>query len=104
MQSDSRGGTLKRITKAAFGGLASCALVLGGAQAANALSAVEEYNYSGELADLQPTTSGPLDGAEAKLRIKETPVAGTGFKLEVDGIDPSVKGVVYGAHLHTGEC
>ena len=35
MQSDSRGDTVRRITKAALGGLAGCALVLGGTQAAS---------------------------------------------------------------------
>jgi Cu/Zn superoxide dismutase len=106
-----RGDTLRRITKAALGGLAGCALVLGGAQAANALSAVEYYNYpedadagaSLELKDLQ-LAAGPFDDARATLRIKETPGDGTRFKLEVQGIDPTVKGDVFGAHLHTGAC
>jgi hypothetical protein len=97
---------LRRITKAALGGVASCALILGGTQVATGLSAVEEYNYSRELTDLQPgpDTVGPLDGASATLRIKETPLEGTWFKLRVTGIDPSVKDEVFGAHLHTGAC
>jgi Cu/Zn superoxide dismutase len=98
------GETLRRITKAALGGLAGCALALGGTQVANGLSAVEYYHYSGELTDLQLTSAGPLDNARATLRIKETPVDGTRFKLEVERIDPSVKGDVFGAHLHTGPC
>jgi Cu/Zn superoxide dismutase len=103
-RSDSRGDTLRRITKAALGGVASCALILGGTQAANGLSAVEEYNYSGALADLQPLSGGPLDGASATLRIKETPLEGTLYKLRVSEINPSAKDKVFGAHLHTGPC
>jgi superoxide dismutase, Cu-Zn family len=98
---------LKRITKAALGGVASCALILGGTQVANGLSAVEDYYYPWDnLSDLQPDSDsrGPLDGARATLRIKETPEDGTKFKLQVEGIDPSVKGDVFGAHLHTGRC
>jgi hypothetical protein len=80
MQSDSRGDTLKRITKAALGGLAGCALVLGGTQAAT--SAVEYFPYpEEELVDLP--APGPFDGASATMRLK---VSGTGtnFKLEVN--------------------
>jgi hypothetical protein len=102
---------LRRITKATLGGLAGCALVLGGTQLASGDSAVETYNYSGRLLDLQRDadgklyTNGPLDQAQATLRIMETPWRGTGFKLKVENIDPSsVKGDVLGAHLHTGAC
>jgi hypothetical protein len=55
------------------------------------------------LTDLQPDSPNPFDSAKATLRIMETPTA-TGFKLEVEGIDPSVKGTEFGAHLHVGEC
>jgi Cu/Zn superoxide dismutase len=94
---------LRRITKAALGGVASCALILGGTQAANGLPAVEEYNYSGALADLQ-ADPGPLDGASATVRIKEIPLGGTEFKLRVNGMNPSAKDQVFGAHLHIGPC
>jgi hypothetical protein len=100
MQSDSRGDTLKRITKAALGGLAGCALVLGGTQAA--MSAVSYFPYpEEELVDLP--VAGPFDGASATLRLK---VSGTGtnFKLEVSDIDLSAAGATFGAHLHTGVC
>jgi superoxide dismutase, Cu-Zn family len=100
MQSDSRGDTLKRITKAALGGLAGCALVLGGTQAAT--SAVEYFPYpEEELVDLP--APGPFDGASATMRLK---VSGTGtnFKLEVNDIATSAEGDVFGAHLHTYAC
>jgi Cu/Zn superoxide dismutase len=91
---------VKRITKAAFGGLAGCALVLGGTQVA--MSAVEYFPYpEQELVDLP--VAGPFDSASATMRLK---VSGTGtnFKLEVSDIGLSAAGAVFGAHLHTGVC
>jgi Cu-Zn family superoxide dismutase len=92
---------VRRITKAALGGLAGCALALGGTQAAN--GGVEDYTYpSVELTDLQPAP-GPFDGASAKLRLKLTPT-GSQFKLTVSGIALDAAGTEYGSHLHTGKC
>ena len=72
MQSDSRGDTLKRITKAALGGLAGCALVLGGTQAASgALSEILRI-HEDDLADLlMEPTAGPLDSAKATITISQ---------------------------------
>src|SRR5688500_13281903 len=102
---------MRRITKAALGGLAGCALVLGGTQMASG-GAVEEYNYSDDLVDLRTGEVDPagnpdphrttFDNGSGTLRIKETPEAGTDFKLRVDGIATSAAGTEFGAHLHTG--
>jgi hypothetical protein len=80
-------------------------LVLGGTQlAAGGVSSVLTHLFpDSSLTDLQPDSPNPFDSAKATLRIMETPTA-TGFKLEVEGIDPSVKGTEFGAHLHVGEC
>jgi hypothetical protein len=105
MQSDSRGDTLRRITKAALGGLAGCALIMGATQAASGESHHIAYTYSAPLIDLQPGNSnGPLDQAKATLRIMETPDEGTGFKLRLEGIDLSVAKPEFGGHLHVGPC
>jgi len=101
MQSDSRGDTLKRITKTALGGLASCALIVGGTQVAMS-SAVNYFPYLDDLVDL-PLVKGPFDAASAALRVKVTP-DGTNFKLEVSDIATSADGDVFGAHLHTDAC
>jgi Cu/Zn superoxide dismutase len=94
---------LRRITKAALGGVASCALILGGTQVATG-SLVEEYNYSGGLVDLMTTTAGPLDGAKATLRVQQNLEDGTEFNLSLENIDPSAAGVEFGSHLHIGPC
>jgi Cu/Zn superoxide dismutase len=93
---------VRRITKAALGGLAGCALILGGTQAASGTVPIY-YSYRGNLVDLQPT-DGPFDGATASLRIKQTSEDGTNFKLRVEGIKPSAEGIEFGAHLHVGPC
>jgi hypothetical protein len=119
--SDSRGDTLRRITKAALGSLAGCALVLGGTQLASGDSAVLEYSYDRaplvDLRDGEPTAADPyvktFDNAYGELRIKTTPTVVTSFKLRVDGIatsvvvdgiTTSVVGRTFGAHLHTDPC
>jgi superoxide dismutase, Cu-Zn family len=94
---------LRRITKAALGGLASSALVLGGTQVASGALSMDTYNYpSTDLGDYQESP-GPFDSAAAELRVLVTP-AGSTFKLTVSGVDPSVAPSEYGAHLHTGIC
>jgi superoxide dismutase, Cu-Zn family len=101
--SDSRGDTLRRITKAALGGVASCALILGGAQAATGALPIDSYSYpSTDLGDYQEAP-GPFDGATGELRVLLTP-AGSTFKLTLSGVDPATAGSLYGAHLHTGIC
>lgn len=94
---------MKRITKAALGSVASCALILGATQAATG-ALVEDYEYSGPLVDLMTSTDGPLDGAKATLQIKKNLEDGTEYNLRVEGIDPSASGVEFGSHLHIGPC
>jgi hypothetical protein len=97
---------VRRITKAALGGIAGCTLVLGGTQAANSESSNVIYSsLDQQLTDLRPDFSGPLDGASATLRIIASPDEGIGFKVRVEGIDTSVVNPEgFGAHLHVGPC
>jgi Cu/Zn superoxide dismutase len=97
---------VKRITKAALGGIAGCALILGATQAAIGESKFITYQWGPKvLADLRPEVSGgPLDGASASLRILETPDEGTGFRLRVTDINTAVANKEFGAHLHVGPC
>jgi Cu/Zn superoxide dismutase len=92
---------VRRITKAALGGVAGCALVLGGTQVASgALSRILQVREPAE--DLL-TAPGPLDSAKGKVTIAEAE-NGTVFRLRVTGIDPSIAGTPLGSHLHTGPC
>jgi hypothetical protein len=98
---------VRRIANAALGGLAGCALVLGGTQAASgALSTI--LKVFEDTQDLRATTSGvltsdALDSAKAKITIAEG-TGSTTFKIRVTDIDPSIDGIPLGAHLHIGEC
>jgi Cu/Zn superoxide dismutase len=93
---------VRRITKAALGGLAGCALVLGGTQVASgALSDV--LKIQGFAEDLATSTEGPLDSARAKIVITEG-TNSTTFAVRITGIDPSIQGAKLGGHLHTGPC
>jgi hypothetical protein len=95
---------VRRITKAALGGLAGCALVLGGTQAAG--GAVSEiFKFREELTDFIPT-AGPFDSARAKTTISKTADGGTTFEVRVTGIDMdlAVAGQTFGGHLHIGPC
>jgi hypothetical protein len=101
---------LRRITKAALGGLAGCALVLGGTQVASSASLLKEL-FSGNLVDLDtdgqttaPLTIGAFDSAEASLKVTETSDGGTTFWIRVKGIDLAFAGQTFGSHLHTGSC
>jgi Cu/Zn superoxide dismutase len=90
---------LRRITKAALGGVAGCALVLGGTQLASGLSSlITNYPYEGDVVNLP--AEGSFDHASANLTVKVTPDA-TNFKVDFTGVD-STKAV--GGHLHTGVC
>jgi hypothetical protein len=98
---------LRRITKAALGGLAGCALALGGTQLAS--GAVEEFTTSGPLVEIPLPLDWPsepsndaFDDASASLRIKHSGEA-SNFKLTVTNI-ASTAGPVHGAHLHNGPC
>ena len=98
---------MRRITKAAIGGLTGCALALGGTQVA--MSAVDYFLYPEDLAEggqvelEEMVVPGPFVGASADLRLKVSPT-GSNFKLEVSGIAESGTGSIYGAHLHTHDC
>jgi len=59
--------------------------------------------FRGPLSDLQPTTSDPLDGAQAKLVFVEHRGSSM-FVLVVSGVGAGGVGHTYGAHLHTGAC
>jgi hypothetical protein len=102
MQSDSRGDTLKRITKAALGGVAGCALALGGTQVASGVLSTIFREQSGDLL----AAEGPFDMAKATISIA---VDGntTTFNIDLTKIDPSQLDPlqpVLGSHLHTGPC
>ena len=101
------GETLRRITKAALGGIAGCALVLGGTQAA--VGALEgTYRFS--RADLvDPESPFVNDAAFASAKAKTTIIetsdpSTTTITIRVTGIDPTAEGQEFGAHLHVGDC
>jgi hypothetical protein len=104
--SDFSGGLVKRLTKAAIGGLAGCALALGiTGVASGALS--EIYKFREALTDFMTADTGPFDSARAKTTIRETADGGTAFTtfaVRVTGIDPLVAGRTFGGHLHIGPC
>jgi Cu/Zn superoxide dismutase len=92
---------VRRITKVALGGVAGCALILGGTQAAG--GALLELLQVREPAELF-TATGPLDDAKGKITIGEAENGATVFRLRVTGIDSSLEGKPLGSHLHTGPC
>lgn len=96
---------MRRFIRVALGGLAGCALILGASQAANGDSANMTYPIqNAEIGDFQEAI-GPFDEATGTLRVMQAPDdAATGFKLTVNGIDPSAAGKEFGAHLHIGPC
>lgn len=93
---------MRRITKAALGGLAGFALVLGGTQVASgALSAIFREQSENLLTD--PATARPFDSAKATIRIA-VEAKSTTFNIDMTKIDPSIAGKKLGSHLHTGPC
>jgi Cu/Zn superoxide dismutase len=101
---------LRRITKAALGGLAGCALVLGGTQLASSATLIQTV-FPGWLSDLDAdgevppnVTTGAFDSAKAKLKVTETSDGGTTFSLEVREIDSSFADRTFGSHLHIASC
>jgi hypothetical protein len=92
---------LRRITKAALGGLAGCAMIVGATQAANGEPPLELSSPSGSLLFIQ--SGSAFDNAQVTLQIKEAPDA-TNFKITVEDIDKSETNPVHGAHLHVGPC
>jgi superoxide dismutase, Cu-Zn family len=95
---------MRRITKAALGGIAGCALVLGGTQVASGVPGA--FKFQEALMDLLTAEPpGPFDSARAKTTITQTAdPATTTFTMRVTGIDPSVAGREFAAHLHVGPC
>jgi hypothetical protein len=94
---------VRRITKAAIGGLAGCALVLGGTQAASGAIEAKSW-FRDTLTDLL-TADGPFDSAKAKITIAKRTNGSTTFRIRVRGIQPSeVPEGGYGAHLHVNAC
>jgi hypothetical protein len=93
---------VRRITKAALGGVAGCALILGGTQfASGSLSNILKIH--GEAQDVHMPTVA-LDSAKAKITIKEGADSTTTFSIRVTGITGAVPGTELGSHLHTGKC
>jgi hypothetical protein len=95
---------MRRITKAAIGGLAGCALVLGGTQGASA-SLEAKHWFRAALTDLLTDDPGPFDSARARITIADKTNDRTTFRIRVRGIEPStVPAGGYVAHLHVNSC
>lgn len=59
-------------------------------------------SFRDDLRDLAPATAGPFDHARAKFTLVRD--GRTQAVFVVHGIDPSVAGQTFGAHLHLGPC
>jgi hypothetical protein len=94
---------LKRITKAALGGLAGCAMIIGATQAAYGEPPLEFYSPKAALVIMPNSPNPAFDKAKVTLEIKEAPEA-TNFKITVKDIVKSETNDVHGAHLHNGPC
>jgi hypothetical protein len=95
---------LRRITKAVLGGVAGCALVLGGTQVAVGSLAGTFMSEKDDLKDPLPLTNdGAFDSAKARTTITQAADGTTTFAIHVTGIDSSAGGE-FGAHLHIGPC
>jgi hypothetical protein len=92
---------MRRITKAALGGLAGCVVIFGTMQAADGDS-TKTYRYTGSLRDLL-ATDGAYDSTHAKVTIVQS-AHSTDFSIKITGIDNSASGVLVGGHLHAGPC
>jgi Cu/Zn superoxide dismutase len=94
---------LRRITKAALGGLAGCALVLGGTGVASGLDGLRIHEDANVL---HPDKM--FDDAKADITISKT-TEGTTFsirvtEIDVSGIDFEEEVLPLGSHLHTDKC
>jgi Cu/Zn superoxide dismutase len=100
---------MRRITKAALGGLAGFALVLGATQFAAGASEAT-FAFARRLIDVQAansTVDNPFDRAKAELRITETGTGSSTFRIHISRIDTSEEATTthsFGAHLHSGLC
>ena len=98
---------MRRITKAALGGVAGCALVLGGTQVASGvLSTIFREQSENLLTD--PLVDRPFDYAKATITITLDDVEGkdksSTFRIDLTKIDPTAAGKTLGSHLHSGPC
>jgi len=73
------------------------------ALAAAAVAGGVVVRFTDDLQDYNTTAAGPFDHATARLQLVD-PAAGTTAVLHVRGIDTSVAGRRFGAHLHNGRC
>ncbi len=93
--------TTRRVLAATLAAPLATALMTGAALSASADPAA--LHFSGQLRDLDATTAGPFDGAEARVLLVEN-AAGATARLRMTGIDTAAAGTTYGAHLHFGPC
>ena len=82
---------------------AACAAVLGVGAAVAPAVAGAAFNFKSDLRDFAPAAAGPFDGASAKLTWSATTPT-PGVSSWCTGVDPSVAGRTFGAHLHVGPC
>jgi Cu-Zn family superoxide dismutase len=83
-------------------GFAGLSLVV--AAALTAVAASPGLNeFLGGLRDYDTAAAGPFDGASARLELVQAPAGATAV-LHVSGVDESVAGRTFGAHLHNGAC
>jgi len=73
------------------------------ALASTAVAAAVVVRSSGEMRDYDTVAVGPFDHATARVQLVGHG-SGTTAVLHVRGIDPSVAGRTFGAHLHDGPC
>jgi Cu-Zn family superoxide dismutase len=73
------------------------------AVAASAVAGAAVWRFADGLKDFNTVAAGPFDGATARLQLVDRP-SGTTAVLHVRGVDPSVAGRTFGAHLHDGPC
>jgi hypothetical protein len=59
-------------------------------------------HFRSDLRDLEPAVAGPFDDARARLTL--VPGERTKAVFVVRGVDRSVRGRTFGAHLHSGPC
>ena len=79
--------------------LVAPSMLLLGAGAAEGHSA----RHGMPLTDLRPLVADATDGGSGSVGMHQTP-RGTVVLLRLDGLDPSVAGHTFGAHVHTGPC
>lgn len=73
------------------------------ALASTAVAAAVVVRSSGQMRDYDTVAAGPFDHATARVQLVGHG-SGTTAVLHVRGIDPSVAGRTFGAHLHDGPC